>query len=159
LKAVVIGVGNPFLGDDGVGIHVARIVRKGLPDGANVDVKEASASGIGLLEEMIGYEYAAIVDAIATGSPVGEIFRLNPDNLSNTAHLTAPHHFNFATVYELGKTFTPADMPKRVKIYGIEILPRTSYSESLSPKVIRAARLLAIEIIEDLMRPSSRQRP
>jgi hydrogenase maturation protease len=150
LKTVVIGVGNPLLGDDGVGNRVARLVKTMLPPGLNVDVKEVSASGIELVEEIMEYDTAIIVDAIATNGQVGTIRKLTPEQLRETIHFTTPHHFNFASAYEFGKLFASKNMPKNVTIYGIEIELRTDFSENISPNVAKAAELIAVEIIGNL---------
>ena len=48
MRILILGVGNPVLSDDGVGIHVARMLRdRGLP---GVDVEELPASGLELLD-------------------------------------------------------------------------------------------------------------
>jgi len=156
LRILVIGVGNPLLGDDGVGNYVAKLVKERMPQGLNVDIKEVSASGIELVEEIMGYDKAIIVDAVATNGTVGAIRRLKPEQLKNTVHFTAPHFLNFASALEFGKNFAAASMPKRVKIYGVGIRPRTEFSEYLSPKVGKAAELIAEEIIEDLVKAKAR---
>jgi len=46
VKTLVLGLGNTILSDDGVGIHVARLIKEKLPD---IDVIEASAAGFALL--------------------------------------------------------------------------------------------------------------
>jgi hydrogenase maturation protease len=80
---LVLGLGNPILTDDGVGIHVARAVAARLrsqPDLADgVGFAEASVGGLRLLELVAGYERVILVDAIQTpdGLP-GDIYRFSP---------------------------------------------------------------------------------
>jgi hydrogenase maturation protease len=146
-----VGVGNPLLGDDGVGNHVAKLVKQGLQNHPDADVKEVSASGIELIEEITGYDAAIIVDAIATKSQVGVIHKLSPEQLNETVHpIATPHAFNFASAYKLGKHLASKDMPTQVTIYAIEIEPSTDFSEKLSPNVERAAQQVATEILETL---------
>jgi hydrogenase maturation protease len=79
----VLGLGNPILTDDGVGIHVARAVAARLGSDADladdVSFAEASVGGLRLLELLNGCERVILVDAIQTrdGSP-GDIYRLSP---------------------------------------------------------------------------------
>ncbi|MBE3050465.1 hydrogenase maturation protease, partial [Candidatus Bathyarchaeota archaeon] len=61
---LVLGVGNPILSDDGVGIHVARELKKREMPG--VDVEELAASGLELLDVVRGYDKVVIIDAIQT---------------------------------------------------------------------------------------------
>jgi hydrogenase maturation protease len=126
-----------------------------MPQGLNVDVKEVSASGIELIEEIMGYDTAIVIDAVATNGAIGAIYRLKPEQLRNTVHLTAPHLLNFASALEFGKNFAAASMPKRLKIYGVGIRPKTDFSEHLSPEVGKAAELIAEEIIEELVKANA----
>jgi len=129
------------------------LVKQGLQNQLNADVKEVSASGIELIEEITGYDTAIIVDAMATKSQVGVIHRLRPEQLNETVHpTTTPHALNFASAYELGKRLASKDMPTEITIYAIEIEPRTDFSEKLSPNVERAAHRVAAEILETLSR-------
>jgi hydrogenase maturation protease len=76
----VLGLGNPILTDDGVGIHVARTVAARLAsqyDGADgVGFAEASVGGMRLLDVLAGSERVILVDAIQTpGGLPGDIHR------------------------------------------------------------------------------------
>lgn len=79
---LVLGLGNPILTDDGVGIHVARAVVSRLtshPDLAEgIRFAEASVGGLRLLELLAGYERVILVDAIQTPNGVpGDIRRFS----------------------------------------------------------------------------------
>jgi len=138
-----------------VGNHVAKLVREKLPHGLGIDVKEISAGGIELVEEMIGYERAIVIDAIATNGRIGTVRRLKPDQLKSTVHLTSPHRFNFASAYQVGRRFGSRSMPKTVEIYGVEIEPTRDFAEGLSRRASKAARRIAAEIIGNLLRTDS----
>ena len=60
-------MGNPIMGDDRVGIHVARKIQARIPHTTNIEVKELSVSGIRLVEEILGFDRVIIVDS-HTGS-------------------------------------------------------------------------------------------
>ena len=62
---MVLGLGNPILSDDGVGIYVVRAVAAQcqLDD---VTFTEASVGGLRLLDVIAGYERVIVVDAIQT---------------------------------------------------------------------------------------------
>ncbi len=82
MKTLVIGLGNPILTDDGIGVKVAYAVQNELEvtgtsrkNGSDesyraecashqiVDVTEASVGGLRLMEMMIGYDKVIIIDA------------------------------------------------------------------------------------------------
>jgi hydrogenase maturation protease len=78
----VLGLGNPILTDDGVGIHVARAVAARLrsqPElAAGAGFAEASVGGLRLLELLAGYERVILVDAIQTSDGLpGDIRRFS----------------------------------------------------------------------------------
>jgi len=104
----------------------------------------------------MGYDRAIIIDAMPIDSRIGTIRRLKPDQLTSTVHFTAPHRFNFASAYQLGRRFGSRSMPKRVEIYGVEIEPKTDFAEGLSPRVSNAARRVAAEILENLVLTNSK---
>jgi Ni,Fe-hydrogenase maturation factor len=58
----VIGLGNPILGDDGVGWRVVEAMRGRLDDEA-VDVLCLSVGGVSLMEQLVGCDRALLVDA------------------------------------------------------------------------------------------------
>ena len=63
-KTLVIGLGNPIVSDDGVGLRVVQRLKTILADRDDVDVREDYRGGLQLMERMIGYERAIVVDAI-----------------------------------------------------------------------------------------------
>jgi len=137
MKILVLGLGNPILRDDGVGIYVARELQKrSLPKG--VVVEESSLSGFLLMESLAGYDKAIIVDSIKTkGGKVGEIYRFSLEALEETVHLTSVHHVNLATAIKLGERMGMS-MPKEVIIYAVEIADNQTFSEGCTPLVLKA---------------------
>ena len=67
---LVLGLGNTILTDDGVGIYVAREIKKKLTYG-DVTIQEASLGGLELLDVMTGFKRVILIDAMVIGS--GEI--------------------------------------------------------------------------------------
>ena len=48
MRTLVLGIGNPILGDDGVGFHIAQELAREIKD-ENIDVKDTSVDGLNLL--------------------------------------------------------------------------------------------------------------
>lgn len=129
-KTLVLGIGNPILGDDGVGIHAVRKLKE---ETSEADLEEASVSGLELVELFKGYAKVIIIDAIKTreGKP-GDVQVLGIDDIP-TLHGLSPHDVDFATAMEYGKRFI-GEMPE-IEIYGIEAANVTEYTEKLTPEV------------------------
>jgi hydrogenase maturation protease len=137
VKVLVLGVGNPILSDDGVGIHVAReLKKKNIP---GVDVEELAASGLELLDVVRGYDKVVIIDAIQTtrGKP-GELHILEEKDFEKSIHGSSPHGINIATALALGRKLVPKEMPKDVVFFAVEAEDLVNVSEKLTPKVAKA---------------------
>lgn len=149
-KTLVIGLGNPILADDAAGIWVAREIvnREGLLP--NVDVLEACASGLDLLDLMEGYKSVIIADAIKTAeTKIGAIYELTLEELGDISYSGNHQDLNLRTTIDLGHRLGYA-MPEQIAIYGIGIVDNYTYSEKLSKEVKEAVQVLAARIIETL---------
>ncbi len=143
MKTIVIGLGNPILTDDGVGVKVAYELEKILatrhPQLA--DVTEASAGGLRLMELMIGYDRAIIVDAFTNGdNQPGRMHRMTLDDLraiSPTQHSASAHDTTLVTALESGKKLG-LHLPDEVVIYAIEVENVIEFSEEPTTAVAAA---------------------
>jgi hydrogenase maturation protease len=148
MKTLVLGLGNPILTDDGVGIRVAKELEHGLDH--EVTVLETSLAGIDVLELLAGYDRAIIIDAIQTvGGKAGQIYRLNPEAFGDTRHAASVHDVNFAMALELGKKLGLA-LPSRIDIFAIEAADTSRFSEECTPKVTEAIPLCVEMIVNEL---------
>ena len=116
-KTLVLGMGNPILGDDGVGVRIAEEVQVALPADAGVDVSEACVGGLSLMERMVGYDTVILVDALCT-APVhpGAVRKLDLDDLrtmGSTQHIASAHDTNLLTALDAGKRMSlPLPQPR-----------------------------------------------
>ena len=147
MKILVLGVGNPILSDDGVGIHVARaLASRKIP---GVDVEELAASGLELLDVILGYDKIVIIDAIQTAKKrPGEIHVLDETDFEKSVHGSSPHGINIATALALGRKIAPERMPKEVVFIAVEAEDLVNVNEHLTPKV-QAALPKVIKKVED----------
>jgi hydrogenase maturation protease len=149
VKVLVLGVGNPILSDDGVGIHVARELKKRKLPG--VDVEELAASGLELLDVVRGYDKVVIIDAIQTtkGKP-GELHILEEKDFEKSIHGSSPHGINIATALALGRKLVPNEMPKEVVFFAVEAEDVVNVSEKLTPKVAKALPRILEQVEKEL---------
>ncbi|MGD1059851.1 MAG: hydrogenase maturation protease [Methanomassiliicoccales archaeon] len=148
-RALVIGIGSPIISDDAIGIRVAEEVMKlDLPD---VDVEEASVSGLDMIEKMLDHEPVVIVDAIVTKElEPGTVVVLSPDVFSSSVHGTNPHETNIATAMELGRRLEPERFPKEIFFVAVEALNTIDISEEMTPPV-KAALPVAVKKVRELL--------
>ena len=149
MKTLVLGLGNPILSDDSVGFRVIEQLKARF-DKPGLAFVESSASGLSLLEVIIGYDKLIIVDAIQTqGGQAGEIYRFTLDDSIETRHSTSPHGVNLATAIELGKKLGEP-LPQQIVICAIEVANVTSFSERCTPKVEKAIPLAVDMVAKEL---------
>ena len=75
MKTIVLGVGNPILQDDGVGLHVIDALRQRM-NNPMVTIETASTGGMNLLDMIRGYEKVILIDAMKQNdSKPGEVKR------------------------------------------------------------------------------------
>jgi len=149
VKTLVLGLGNPILGDDSVGLHVAQALEDRLSQ-PEITVMEASVAGLNFLDWLAGYGRAIIIDGVQTaGGKAGQIYRLKPEAFNATRRASTPHDVNFATALELGNRLGLA-LPQQIVIFAIEVENVSSFSEECTPEVERAIPLCVEMVIEEL---------
>jgi hydrogenase maturation protease len=148
VRILVLGIGNTIMGDDSVGIHVARTVKARLQSRTDLDVKELGVGGLKLVEEMLGYEEAIIVDSYSSSdSDPGRIREFYPEQFQDTLHASSPHGTNFATALQLYRRLAPERIPGKIRIFTVDIHATQTFGEDLSPTIRDAASRLAESII------------
>ena len=149
MKTMVIGLGNPILGDDGVGWKVAEEVRKQLPCDMSVNVDCLSVGGISLMEHLIGYDRAILIDAFALEEPIGSILVLKLSDLPNYSafHTTNTHDTSLQNAIEFGRSMG-APLPDQVMVVGIATTRVHDFSRELSPPVAEAVPLATKFVLE-----------
>lgn len=140
-KTLVIGLGNPILGDDGVGWKIADEVKNRLatsPDeSASVEVDCASLGGLSLMERMLGYQHVVLIDSMETGQyPVGTVSVFPLAALPNpiASHSASAHDTSLMTALKVAQNLK-AGTPERINVVAIEARDVYEFSENLSPAV------------------------
>jgi len=150
MKTLVLGLGNPLVTDDSVGLRVAAELRPMLAHRPDVDVDEDYWGGLRLMERMVGYGRAIVVDAICTGEAPGTIHRLAPGALA-TQRSASAHDVNLPTALAFGRQ-AGLELPddERILLVGIEAEDILSFGEQCTPAV-RAAIPVAVRAVLDAL--------
>ena len=142
---MILGLGNPILGDDGIGCSVAEFIGNGLAEGSRVTVLSTSVSLIRLVDEISGHHRLIIIDSITTGqAEPGELLEIEFRKRSSSP--ISAHHFSIEQLHDIGNALG-LSMPEYVKIYGIEIIRPEVYEEGLSQTLEDLLPEFAEEII------------
>lgn len=136
--------------DDSVGLVVAQILRERLAGVEGIDVAELWAGGLRLVEAMVGYDRAVVIDAMATGEkPPGTVRRLTLADLGATRNLTCVHDTSLPTALEIWRR-SSVPVPEDIAIWGIEGRDLVTMSEKLSQPVDDAVPVVAAAILDEL---------
>jgi hydrogenase maturation protease len=160
LNTLVLGLGNPILTDDGVGIHVVREVAACCTRD-DVAFAETSAGGLRLLEVIAGYERVILVDAIITSGGVpGTIYRFSADDLRIGAngrsplHAGSTHDLSFQGALTWGRRMgisLPDD--EHIVIVAVEVKDVLTFGEMCTSEVAaaipRAAEMVMTSLVQE----------
>jgi hydrogenase maturation protease len=153
MKTLVLGLGNPILTDDGVGVRVAEAVRAALPPDTPIEVCEVSVGGLRLMERMLGYERVILVDALQPGDGLpGTVRRLTYDDLtamSPTQHAANAHDTSLVTALEAASRMG-MPVPREIIIYGIGVQDVLNFSDRPTPAVAAAIPVVTAAVLDEL---------
>ena len=158
-EVLVVGLGNPILGDDGVGWRVVDELDELEHSGASL--QQACVGGVSLMELLVGYRRAIIVDAILDPEDEpGSVWRrpLSDVETRVASHLDSTHDAPLPAAIEAGRAMG-ADLPSDIEVVGVVIERGDVFGEELSDVVAAAVPVAANEVVGALqgMRSSSPQ--
>lgn len=153
VRTLIVGVGSPIRGDDGVGPALAQAVAE-TATGAVVDWMAFDGSALdllGIFTEGPRYDRAAIVDCVTGGSPApGEIARLLlPDEGWPRDGWTSSHHAGIRETLAMARRMSVA-LPADLRFYGVGVRDATAFREGLSPAMQARLPDLAKALAADL---------
>jgi len=152
MKTIVVGLGNPLLGDDGVGWKVAEEVKQQLGDHSAVTVECYSLSGLSLMEQLIGFDRVILIDSLNTGRhEQGEVVTFTLDSLEDLTygHSASAHDASLKTALGVGRSMgerLPAD--RDVHVVAIEAQHVYEFKEELSPAVAASVSVAVDKVCE-----------
>jgi len=147
-NTLVIGIGNPLQGDDGVGVRVAeQLANESLPPG--VQVQELGTPGWGLVNALEGWQRIILIDAVQMGAEPGAWRRLDGDQVSliNNPSSLSLHEPGLAESLALARALNL--LPEELVLYAIEP-GHIGPVEQLTPAVADALPALVKQILEDI---------
>jgi hydrogenase maturation protease len=149
-RILILGLGNPLVTDDSVGLRVAAELKDRLAGRPDVEVGEDYWGGLRLMERMAGYDRVVVIDAIQTGAPPGTIHRLAIGDIP-TQRSASSHDVNLPTALALGRQAgmkLPED--RDILLVGIEAADILTFGEHCTPAVAEAVPRAVEEVLRAL---------
>lgn len=100
-RITVMGIGNPLVKDEGVGVRVIETIMSTLRFPDNVTLVDAGTMGMGILNLFQGCDYLLVIDAVdGTGEPAGTVVRMSPEDLAPNQIKHSMHDMRLVDVLE-----------------------------------------------------------
>jgi hydrogenase maturation protease len=113
----ILGIGNPIMGDDGVGIAVLEELASAELDGP-ADFVDGGTIGMSLLPIVADSESLLLLDAVAESAEPGTVVRYDGDQLPRYLHTKlSPHQVGLVDV--LAGVRLLGTEPRRVALVGV----------------------------------------
>lgn len=146
-KTLVLGLGNEIIADDAIGILAARELKNRLDE--TIDVIESSVAGMALMEIMMDYDQAILIDAIVTGNhQPGTILEMKPEDLGQVIAPSA-HYAGIPEVIALANQMQ-IHFPNEIVIFAIEVKDALTIGGALSDEVKNTLPELCTKVEEQI---------
>jgi hydrogenase maturation protease len=148
LRKLVIGLGNPLMGDDGIGLAALERLAAGGAVPAGVELVDGGTWGMNLLHLIESADVVVLLDAIRAGAPPGTIHELEGDAVPRRlAHKLSPHQIDLGEVLALAAL--RGTLPPRLMAIGIEPAV-VEMSAALSPVADAVLPRMLARVVERL---------
>ena len=146
MNTLILGIGNPILTDDGVGIRIAQKIKE---ENHELEVVEASEAAMALLELIGGCDKLILIDSIKTEQgKLGELHKLELEDLKPAMGFSSSHGLDIATAFKLGERLGYR-MPQSISIYAVEVKDNTTFGEKCTEELEKKIPQITKQIIEE----------
>jgi len=140
---LIMGIGNPMLKDDRAGIEVAERLSEmhpGLPHEIIYGV------GFEVIDKIIGYDEAVIIDAAKMGHPPGTVLEVSVDDIFGDHMLASSHAVTLGSTLKAGQELFGDEMPQSIRIVLIEAEDYFEFTATCSPRVQAAIDTVVLQL-------------
>jgi hydrogenase maturation protease len=148
-RALIGGVGNVLLGDDGVGPYVLRVLESQYAFGNDVELVDLGTPALDLTHQIVGLESLILIDSVTSDDPAGTVVLYRKEDIlaEVPGERLDPHS------PALSECLMTADMigasPKHVLLVGIvgkNFEPGLSLSEPVCQSIAAAIDAIIQEL-------------
>ncbi len=117
---VVLGLGNPLMADEGIGVHLLERLTKLASQYPGVDFVDVGTASVSVLLQIEGRRKAVFIDCAFMGEEPGAIRRFTPEDVRSTKMLTrrSLHETDLLHILDLAKQLGQG--PQEVVIFGVQ---------------------------------------
>jgi hydrogenase maturation protease len=143
---LILGIGNVLMGDEGVGVHVARhILKHKLPE--DVLCVDGGTGGFTLLEMMQDAKRVILVDATIDGNEIGTLRKLTPRFSFEYPRTLTAHDIGLKDLIDA--FYLLGDVP-HVTLFTVTIALEQELSLEMSPEIEKIVPLVAENLLQEL---------
>ena len=150
----IIGFGNIFMGDDGIGVRVIEELQKQqiFKDNENIELVDGGTSGVDLVFMLQNTCKAIIIDAVDAGQKIAQIVVFSPQEIKDFKKKIfksySLHDIDLAEAFELVKNL---NLPTAIKIIGIKP-KKIGYSDKLTPEIEKQIPDIITKVKEEVLK-------
>jgi hydrogenase maturation protease len=146
---VVLGLGNPLMGDEGIGVYLIERLAESAAEYPSVDFIDAGTGGLSVLHHIEGRRKAIMIDCAFMEEPPGTIRRFTPEEVRSTKVLAhqSLHEADLMRIIAMARQLDQA--PEQIVIFGIQperIEPGQSLSRTLMDRIDEYALVILREL-------------
>ena len=117
MRIVVIGIGNPLMGDDGFGVEVVEKLKGKVPN--FVELYKYEVLNFQVLNVIENSDVTIIIDVIKSNGNPGDIYVVDFKELNRRyGRITSLHDLDIVKIIEVGRFVY--NLPEKIVIVGVE---------------------------------------
>ncbi|MBN1360142.1 MAG: hydrogenase maturation protease [Sedimentisphaerales bacterium] len=146
---VVLGLGNPLMADEGIGVYLVERLNQVADRYPQVEFIDAGTGGMSVLHWIEGRRKAVFIDCAFMGAEPGSIRRFTPDQVRSTKVLAhqSLHEADLLHILTLAEQL--GQCPEEVVIFGIEpkaVEPKQGISSVLLGRIDQHLAEIEVEL-------------
>ena len=116
----VLGIGNPLMSDEGIGIHLIRKLSEHQDKFPSVEFIDAGTGGMNVLHLIANRKKVIIIDCVKMGNKPGTIKRFEPADVQTVKKMMhfSLHEADILRIIDISKQL--GECPDQIVIFGIE---------------------------------------
>jgi len=151
-QSLIIGLGNDWLTDDGIGVIVTEKIKNDYPElQKQFDFKTTAYGGLELIDFISGYKEVFFIDGIITHeTEPGFVRKFTIDNFRETLHLSHYHDVKFTVLFDLMEQIG-LKAPSKVNVFAVEVIEDKEFNKEpslvIQQKLEEMCKYILVEII------------